>query len=70
MVTFVDRWSLCRGVLVSLTWPMEQPTVVAIVDICSFYASDLKTGLTVVALNLFLLFVFFLFVSCLIVATG
>ena len=28
MVVSVDRWSLYRGALVSLKWPMEQPTVV------------------------------------------
>ena len=28
LVVSVDRWSLYRGVLVSLRWPMEQPTVV------------------------------------------
>ena len=30
MVVFVDRWSLYRRALVSLRWPMEQPTVVTI----------------------------------------
>ena len=30
MVLFADRWSLHRGALVSLKWPMEQTTVVTI----------------------------------------
>ena len=37
-VVFVDRWSLYRGALVSLRWPMEQPTVVSI-DRWSFCTS-------------------------------
>ena len=36
MVVFVDRWSLYRGEVVLLKWPMEQPTVVS-VDRWSFY---------------------------------
>ena len=35
-VVSVDRWSLYRGVLVSLKWFMEQPTVVS-VDRWSLY---------------------------------
>ena len=30
LVVSVDRWSLYRGVLVSLRWPMNQPTVVTV----------------------------------------
>ena len=29
-VVTVDRWSLYRGVLVSLRWPMEQPPMVTV----------------------------------------
>ena len=29
-VVSVDRWSLYRGVLVSLRWSMDQPTVVPV----------------------------------------
>ena len=30
MMVFVNRWSLYRGAVVTLKWPMEQPTVVTI----------------------------------------
>ena len=38
IVVSVDRWSLYGGALVSLKWPMEQPTVV-IIDRWSLCAS-------------------------------
>ena len=41
MLVSVDRWSLYRGALVSLRWPMEQSTVVS-VDRWAFYASGLR----------------------------
>ena len=40
IVLFVDRWSLYRGALVTLRWPMEQPTVVS-VDWWPFYTGGL-----------------------------
>ena len=40
LVVSIDRWSLYRGALVSLRWPMEQSTVVS-VDRWPFYASGL-----------------------------
>ena len=39
-VVSVDRWSLYRGELVSLRWPIEQRTVVT-VDRWSCYSSSL-----------------------------
>ena len=36
MMVFLDRWSLYRGVLVSLRWSMDQPAVV-FVDRWSLY---------------------------------
>ena len=50
-VVSIDRWSLYRGALISLRWPMEQPTVVS-VDRWSFYTNGLKTGFTVVKINI------------------
>ena len=35
-VVSIDRWSLSRGLLVSLRWSMDQPTVVS-VDRWSLY---------------------------------
>ena len=46
MVVFVDRWSLYRGALVSLKWPMKQPTNVTIAR-WPFNTSGFKTGFTV-----------------------
>ena len=39
-IAFTDRWSLYRGALISLRWPMEQPTVVS-VDRWSLYRGAL-----------------------------
>ena len=39
MMVSVDRWSLYRGALVSLKWPMDQHTLLS-VDRWSLYTSD------------------------------
>ena len=56
-VVSIDKWSLYKGTLVSLRWPMEQATVVSI-DRRSLRQVSLyyKTGQTYCSIVYFLMF--------------